>query len=235
MELLINPFEIVIDVGNIMYPNIKAIIQFNPDIKECGCTTFPDDNTTPIIDISTNIPFDAMIETLAHEIAHLVAGIEHGHDEVWEKVFADIHENYGKLLNENFESKVKHSDEVYYEIMTTGSSDKQGPVYVWIIEGDHMLQSSIYDATKFTTRELAEKRIEIIKNIFTDRDFNIVKIDKRIFGDTPRNVMNYEAGYISNAELNSYAKFTDNQKKTIKSMYAKYPKGFFKNPRCALY
>lgn len=44
-----------------------------------------------------------------------------------------------------------------------------------------------------------------------------------------------EMGSITDKELDSYAKFSDYEKKIIKEMYAKHPKGTFPNPRCALY
>jgi len=44
-----------------------------------------------------------------------------------------------------------------------------------------------------------------------------------------------EMGYITDEELDAYARFSEHEKKIIKEMYAKNPKGTFPNPICALY
>lgn len=44
-----------------------------------------------------------------------------------------------------------------------------------------------------------------------------------------------EKGNITDEEIDTFGKFTNEQKKIIKKEYAKYPKGFFPNPMCALY
>lgn len=104
MEIINNPFNWVIAVAEELYPNIKADIQFNPNIKyhkilwwhfgHCGETIFPEDGSTPLINISTNIPFVGMIEVLAHEIAHVIVGERHEHDIVWQKTLDEIKLKY---------------------------------------------------------------------------------------------------------------------------------------------
>lgn len=47
--------------------------------------------------------------------------------------------------------------------------------------------------------------------------------------------LNIEYGFITDEELDSYAKFTEHEKKIIKEMYATHKRGTFPNPRCALY
>jgi hypothetical protein len=44
-----------------------------------------------------------------------------------------------------------------------------------------------------------------------------------------------EYGSITDEEIDKWGKFSDSEKIIIKNMYAKFPKGFFKNPYCALY
>lgn len=111
MKFINNPFDIVIKAVDELYPNTRAWIQFNPNIKPrkflwwrfgcCGCTTFPEkgDIQVPIIDISTNIPFEAMLEILAHELAHVVAGVDAKHNKGWEEVFHNINIKYYDILN----------------------------------------------------------------------------------------------------------------------------------------
>ncbi|SHJ74892.1 M78 family metallopeptidase domain-containing protein [Tepidibacter formicigenes] len=100
-----NPFEDIVKIMNDIDPNINADIQFNPSLKgkdfgECGMVTFPADDSTPLIDISTNIPFEAMIEVLAHELAHIIAGEESEHNTEWNKAFQKI----------QIEWQLKHED-----------------------------------------------------------------------------------------------------------------------------
>lgn len=44
-----------------------------------------------------------------------------------------------------------------------------------------------------------------------------------------------ELGSITDEELDTFSKFSDYEKNIIKEEYSKHPKGFFPNPRCALY
>jgi hypothetical protein len=85
MKFLNNPFDIVIQATKELYGDIDTDIQFDDRIKffkfglfrygnHCGETIFPYNNSTPLINISTNIPFNRMPEILAHELAHVVAG-----------------------------------------------------------------------------------------------------------------------------------------------------------------
>ncbi len=108
IEIINNPFDIVIQAVEELYPDTQALIQFNPTLRgreyrECGRTIFPDDGSIPLIDISTNIPFDVMVEILAHELAHVIIGadveIEEEHGKQWEKVFDAIHKKYMELVS----------------------------------------------------------------------------------------------------------------------------------------
>jgi predicted metal-dependent hydrolase len=108
MKYINNPLDTVIEAVEKLYPNINANIQFNPNIKPhkflwfnwgyCGYTTFPEDNSTPLIDISTNIPFVGMVEVLAHELAHVIVGIKEQHNKNWEEVFDNIQKKYYELM-----------------------------------------------------------------------------------------------------------------------------------------
>ena len=112
MRIVNNPFEVVMQAVEELYPGTKAEIQFNPNIKyrkwlffkceHCGSTFFPDDGGTPIIDISTNIPFEAMVETLGHELAHVVAGVDEGHGKEWQKAFDNIRVKYHEIFKVKF-------------------------------------------------------------------------------------------------------------------------------------
>ena len=47
--------------------------------------------------------------------------------------------------------------------------------------------------------------------------------------------LSVEYGSITDEEIDSYGKFSEHEKKIIKEQYARYKKGTFPNPICALY
>ncbi|MFU1798188.1 hypothetical protein ACM1RC_30330 [Paenibacillus azoreducens] len=90
-----------------LYPELDAQIQWDPtlsgdDLKakigrvgtwkkpEYGYTFFPDDSSTPTIGISPHIKVTTAAEVLAHELAHVAAGLEAGHGRVWSDAFNAI-------------------------------------------------------------------------------------------------------------------------------------------------
>jgi hypothetical protein len=96
-----NPFDIILQATNELYPGINVDIQFDDRMKffrlgpiifgHCGETIFPFDNSLPLINMSTNIPFRRMPEILAHELAHVVVGYDEGHGDKWKDVFDKIY------------------------------------------------------------------------------------------------------------------------------------------------
>jgi hypothetical protein len=90
MKIVNDCFNLVVKAAKTLYPNSTADIYFDDTINPeefCGETTFPYGGSDPIIRICTNIPFDGIVETMAHEIAHVVTS-------------EDIHNKYIELLNE---------------------------------------------------------------------------------------------------------------------------------------
>ena len=110
IRMLNNPFQLLIEVITELYGDIKADVQFAPidENEECvGHTQFPEDGSIPLITISTLIPFYATVEIFAHEIAHVIVGIESEHNEKWEKIFNEIHQTYMKKTEQNFNEQKK--------------------------------------------------------------------------------------------------------------------------------
>lgn len=113
----LNPFNLILDVCNKLYPDTKAQIIFSPPgdfetmVKEynvplddeelpCGFTFFPDDDTQPLIVINSDIPCHAAIEIISHEIAHVIAGYDAGHGGLWQVEFDKIHQAYCKAYED---------------------------------------------------------------------------------------------------------------------------------------
>ena len=111
MNIINDPFRLVIMSVQLLWPDLEAEIWFNPELdyenNEFGATVFPYDGSIPVIFINPQLAVDAAAEILAHEFAHVfvskdvVSGQEHG--EEWGKAFSLIHQRYNELL----EAKMK--------------------------------------------------------------------------------------------------------------------------------
>lgn len=80
-----------------------------------GCTRFPDDDSTPEIYLSCDLPIAHLTEIYAHELAHAILGKEHGgncdgHTPEWEAVFEQIHILYEtEAMKREVEYRNQHS------------------------------------------------------------------------------------------------------------------------------
>lgn len=105
MKIKNNPIETVLEACRNLYKNIDVDIWFSPDMNDeegspAGYTLFPKDGSKPIIYVNAEIPFSAVPEIIAHEIAHVVIGkreVVDEHDDKWEEVFQSIFEEYNKI------------------------------------------------------------------------------------------------------------------------------------------
>lgn len=104
IEIKNNVFELIIRIAKELYPQVKADIWFAPlevteeGFKPYGCTSFPDDGSTPVIEIGLHTPIEAAPEIIAHEIAHVVAGKDAKHGKKWRKAFNAIHARWEEIL-----------------------------------------------------------------------------------------------------------------------------------------
>lgn len=86
-----------------LYPSLEVKVVFGlfDGDKENGAQTrfFIDADgrpttETPIIVISPFQDYQGVVESLAHEVSHAVAGYEHRHDEVWAEILTRISDKY---------------------------------------------------------------------------------------------------------------------------------------------
>ena len=97
-----DPFRMLTKIFNKKWPQRKIVIQFDPRMGKdeeapFGETIFPNDESEEIlINISTNISFEDMVEILAHELAHVATGIEGGHTKDWEDNLDYLHDEFLK-------------------------------------------------------------------------------------------------------------------------------------------
>jgi len=97
-RIVFDPFKLVLDVAHDLFPGFRADIFFGAESKKGYGTTNFSEGEVPHITISATVPFGAAPEILAHEIAHVVVGIEAGHGKKWDWVFARIQREYMKRL-----------------------------------------------------------------------------------------------------------------------------------------
>ena len=95
-----NPVNLVIEVVNELYPGIEADITLigDEDVEGCcGCAIF-DVGTKPCIGIKYYLSIIDSVGTLAHECAHIIVGIDEGHNENWEMVYRNILKEYNRVI-----------------------------------------------------------------------------------------------------------------------------------------
>lgn len=107
-----SPFDILAEAFKKLYPNIEYEAFFETQIREgedgskaYGMTDFGDDGSI-VIFVDADLSILNATEIFAHELAHAAVGLEHGHDEKWEKVFDSIFKEYKLIGDELFETQV---------------------------------------------------------------------------------------------------------------------------------
>ena len=90
-----------------LYPGKRCEIWWEPrpgksDEGAYGATDFLNDESVPQVFIFTDYPVGQQVEILAHELAHVAVGPEHGHDVVWEAAFSAIQAEYDRIGAELF-------------------------------------------------------------------------------------------------------------------------------------
>ena len=94
-----------------LYPEKKCVCALDNNLYTAdgtevwGLTTDPQDGSELVVMVSANQNVNCMIETLAHELAHVAVGVKHEHDEHWDAAFEAIFEEYNRLGDEMFQNK----------------------------------------------------------------------------------------------------------------------------------
>lgn len=111
-----DPFALVYQAFKNLYPDKNCSIWWKPNLKDdtgkivFGITTFLPDGEI-IVTINPDINVSDAIEVLAHELAHVVAGVENEHGPEWKTAFNAIGVEYEHIGQKNFDFYEEFEDE----------------------------------------------------------------------------------------------------------------------------
>lgn len=94
-----DPFALVALAFKNLYPEREYAAYFVPEVEDgsggaaCGVTTFPEDGSPPVVEVSGEVPITAGVEIFAHELAHVATPEDREHGEAWKAAFDRILKN----------------------------------------------------------------------------------------------------------------------------------------------
>lgn len=100
IRITYNPIDDLIKIANEMYPDADASVEFieftRQDTDDAyGYALFPHDGSTPTIAVSASKNTIAdCLDVISREVAHIVAGKDHQHDEVFQSHYDQIYRTY---------------------------------------------------------------------------------------------------------------------------------------------
>ena len=95
-----DPFALVALAFKNLYPEREYAAYFVPEVEDrsggaaCGVTTFPEDGSPPVVEVSGEI--------FAHELAHVATPEDREHGEAWKAAFDRIFEEYNRIAQDLF-------------------------------------------------------------------------------------------------------------------------------------
>lgn len=99
-----NPIDDLIQAVHDEYRLLRCAIYFDPELyeneKAYGYTQFDGDKI--IIALDAGVPYKDLLEVLAHELAHAIAGKDSEHNDEWERIFDKIYELYDKYCENKY-------------------------------------------------------------------------------------------------------------------------------------
>lgn len=91
-----NPIEELRLAALTVFPDLNCLVRFAamPEEGPYGETFWPADGGRTLVHVAVGIPMEAVIEVMAHELAHVAAGPDADHGPAWEEAFEQIHAAY---------------------------------------------------------------------------------------------------------------------------------------------
>lgn len=107
-----DPFLMVWRAFKNLYPDKNCNCFWEPNIRNnekdeecCGLTDFDVETGEVSVFIKPSLSVFDAVEIFAHELAHVAVGVEHDHDDAWEKAFEDIFIEYNRIGEMMFPNK----------------------------------------------------------------------------------------------------------------------------------
>lgn len=95
-----DPFKMIIEAVENVYPGKEAIVEFYPNLKVPGHTEIIDN--IPVVGISIDIPFQEMVNELGYQLSRVVAGIDNKDNEKIKEIYDSIFNEYNRIGKERF-------------------------------------------------------------------------------------------------------------------------------------
>ncbi len=108
-----DPLRMVVMAFRTLYPDKQFRAQIAEELCDesgktvYGETVFPDDGGCAEIIVAGNIPYQSVVEVLAHELAHVAAGCDSEHGEAWEAAFDAIYQEYNAIGNRHIKERME--------------------------------------------------------------------------------------------------------------------------------
>jgi len=168
-----DPFELVIKAFNELYPETSVEVLLTPMLDNIGCTTFTD-GCIPVIEINVTIPYYYVLETLVHELAHVVIRndetiTEEDHGSEWVAVFDKIFSKYNEIGNDSYGEKFMLEVESQSEF-GEGKEDEEDLEEFEVIQNSEDLQEEDEDSLPNDMKIMGF--IDVKKNPISVDDFN---------------------------------------------------------------
>lgn len=102
ITIINNPVQEMLDICNTYNQNCSISFVYGLYEKEKGyaVTIFPKEEESyfpPQIFIDVTVPYIDIIELIAHEFAHIIAGKDQKHNKKWENVFNELNQKFNNL------------------------------------------------------------------------------------------------------------------------------------------
>lgn len=105
IKWLNTPLDDIIQSAINVYGDIDCNIVITQGLVEeqnaYGITSWQEDGTATI-HLDASISYEAVMETLTHELAHVIVGIKNEHNEIWQECCDNIHKEYDRYGSKKY-------------------------------------------------------------------------------------------------------------------------------------
>lgn len=116
-RLAFDPINLLLEIFARRWPDKRVEVAWVSELKKdrdvWGCAAEGHGEEPWAVMVDVEAPFHAVIELVAHELAHVAVGLTHddpsGHGEAWSKAFDELHEAYTVAVD------AAYRDWVFYE------------------------------------------------------------------------------------------------------------------------